>query len=335
MPEPTAETAYLFRHAMIREAAYGLQLPSDRAKLHELAVQLIELVFGGPAPELAPLEDFHAPKPQPHPIDAVASDLAAHARLACEGVESPSPAMLRARLLYLRRAAEHADAAFRPQAAASHWHELSAELAGAAKAAALRRAAVACDACGKPARALELIESALEALQQAPRDVATAFLLGVRANLRIMQGQRQPAIADYEQALEMFQAAGDRAGIASASSSLGMAVARAGQPDRGEALLRDALAIQRESGDLRGQGITLGSLAGLLDDSGESRLAHQYYREALELHRRAETGASRASRSATSRFPCSAAATRRKPWLHTSKPSRFIVKSATSAAPRS
>lgn len=282
-----AEQAYLFRHAMIREAAYGLQLPSDRARLHELAVRLIELLFGGPAPELAALDDFHAPKPQPLPIDTIAADLAAHARLACEGVDSPSPDMLRARLHYVHRAAEHADTAFLPLVAAAHWHELSAALEGTARAAALRRAAVACDAGGQPARALELIESALEALQQAPGGVAEAFVLGARANLRIMQAQRQEACEDYERALALFQAAGDRAGVASTSSSLGLALSRAGQPERGEALLRDALAIQRDIGDLRGQGITLGSLAGLLDDRGEARLALEHHREALQLHRRA------------------------------------------------
>ena len=41
-----AETAYFFRHALTRDAAYQLQLPGDRAKLHALAFHLIEsLIF--------------------------------------------------------------------------------------------------------------------------------------------------------------------------------------------------------------------------------------------------------------------------------------------------
>ncbi|KAF0247056.1 MAG: hypothetical protein FD180_173, partial [Planctomycetota bacterium] len=37
-----AETAYLFRHALLRDAAYQLQLPGDRARLHGIALRAIE-----------------------------------------------------------------------------------------------------------------------------------------------------------------------------------------------------------------------------------------------------------------------------------------------------
>lgn len=45
-----AEDAYLFRHALMRDAAYQMQMPGDRAKLHELAVYLIEAATGGRPP---------------------------------------------------------------------------------------------------------------------------------------------------------------------------------------------------------------------------------------------------------------------------------------------
>lgn len=38
----SAEQAYLFRHAAVREAAYQLQLPAERALLHELALELMQ-----------------------------------------------------------------------------------------------------------------------------------------------------------------------------------------------------------------------------------------------------------------------------------------------------
>ncbi|KAF0240456.1 MAG: hypothetical protein FD180_4929, partial [Planctomycetota bacterium] len=38
----TAEKTYLFRHALLRDAAYQLQLPGDRARLHALAFAVIE-----------------------------------------------------------------------------------------------------------------------------------------------------------------------------------------------------------------------------------------------------------------------------------------------------
>ena len=38
----SAETEYLFRHALVRTAAYSLQLPGDRAKLHAWALDCLE-----------------------------------------------------------------------------------------------------------------------------------------------------------------------------------------------------------------------------------------------------------------------------------------------------
>ncbi|KAF0246286.1 MAG: hypothetical protein FD180_774, partial [Planctomycetota bacterium] len=52
----SAETAYLFRHALMRDAAYQLQLPGDRARLHGLAFALIEGFCGGRPPEPPPLD---------------------------------------------------------------------------------------------------------------------------------------------------------------------------------------------------------------------------------------------------------------------------------------
>ena len=41
-----AEGAYLFRHSVVRDAAYQLQLPSDRATLHALALEVLDGLFG-------------------------------------------------------------------------------------------------------------------------------------------------------------------------------------------------------------------------------------------------------------------------------------------------
>jgi hypothetical protein len=51
----SAEDACLFRHALLRDAAYQLHLPGDRARLHALALDLIEALYGGRAPEPQPL----------------------------------------------------------------------------------------------------------------------------------------------------------------------------------------------------------------------------------------------------------------------------------------
>ena len=58
-----AEAAYLFRHALLRDAAYTLQLPAERGALHRLALELIPAAV---APDALP---------------ALAMELADHARL--------------------------------------------------------------------------------------------------------------------------------------------------------------------------------------------------------------------------------------------------------------
>lgn len=73
-----AESAYLFRHALLRDAAYQLQLPSDRARLHGLAFAILEDLAGGIRPVAL------GPPPsqlEPHPTDPFAEELAAHARI--------------------------------------------------------------------------------------------------------------------------------------------------------------------------------------------------------------------------------------------------------------
>lgn len=57
-----AELAYLFRHALLRDAAYQLQLPGERAALHALTLAVVETVFAAdPAPVAMELAD-HARK---------------------------------------------------------------------------------------------------------------------------------------------------------------------------------------------------------------------------------------------------------------------------------
>ena len=60
-----AEDVYLFRHAMVRDAAYELQPPSDRARMHGMVLETVEAAFDDPAA-----------------LEPWAYDLAEHARLA-------------------------------------------------------------------------------------------------------------------------------------------------------------------------------------------------------------------------------------------------------------
>ncbi|MHC4840016.1 MAG: hypothetical protein ACYTDT_03510 [Planctomycetota bacterium] len=99
----TAELAYLFRHAAMREGAYQLHVPSDRAELHEQALVILELML--PETELM----------------AAAVDLAAHARLAQRDRTLINDELAQKELTYLKSAARHAKAMYQNAEAARYF----------------------------------------------------------------------------------------------------------------------------------------------------------------------------------------------------------------------
>lgn len=87
-----AETSYLFRHSILRDAAYQLQLPAQRSKLHELAIEIID----------------HLPLSK-NQRAALAGEFAAHARAAQVGARPKAKTRLQQiELSMLRPAISHA-----------------------------------------------------------------------------------------------------------------------------------------------------------------------------------------------------------------------------------
>lgn len=90
-----AEFAYLFRHALLRAAAYELQPPGERAMLHAVALTLLEDVLRQTSGEAG--------------LDAAADDLARHAGAARLGCPTEQAASFgHAEIGWLKRAAKHA-----------------------------------------------------------------------------------------------------------------------------------------------------------------------------------------------------------------------------------
>jgi tetratricopeptide (TPR) repeat protein len=101
-----AELTYLFRHALLRDAAYQLQMPGDRARLHLLALDIIEQLvsFGG------------------SPLNLFAAELANHARAAAV---LGGDAALSREAKYLLAAAEYMQNGFELVGAMEYWNRLS------------------------------------------------------------------------------------------------------------------------------------------------------------------------------------------------------------------
>ena len=111
---PDAETAYLFRHALLRDAAYQMQMPSERGRLHALALDLIEEMVGSvPVFEHDP---FTAGR-KPHPCDSFAGELAEHAAAAAILGEKNEAYFRSREAVYLWRSAIHHRSLYRLSAA--------------------------------------------------------------------------------------------------------------------------------------------------------------------------------------------------------------------------
>ncbi|MCC6738955.1 MAG: hypothetical protein IT452_07900 [Planctomycetia bacterium] len=114
----------MFRHAVLRDAAYQLQLPRDRARAHALAFEAIEELCGG-RPGDAPLDSTSHSSFCAHPTDPFAEGLAGHALLGT----AARPDLGALEVTYLARAAAVAERSFRQADAARLWLRV-AELTG-------------------------------------------------------------------------------------------------------------------------------------------------------------------------------------------------------------
>jgi tetratricopeptide (TPR) repeat protein len=295
LPMPSAELAYLFRHALLRDAAYQLHLPAARARLHGLALVLVESLCGGRAPEPPPLRRTGLDPFPGHASDPFSEELADHARRA--GAE---PEVLR---LYTHRAAEHAWKTHRLEASARLWIALAglSDLRDAAEA--WRSAGATNLVAGRMSEALPLLEKAVTAARAsgesrlearalnelgglyreqgkvteaerhfeeagaALRNAGDAHSLGVvlanLANLQRASGKNELAERTYAACLESHRASGQRGREGRALGTLGILYAQTGRLELAELTFEDALAIHREVGDSRYEGVALSNLAHL------------------------------------------------------------------------
>ncbi|KAF0243693.1 MAG: hypothetical protein FD180_3163 [Planctomycetota bacterium] len=270
------ESAYVFRHALLRDAAYQLQLPGDRARLHDLALTLIEDLCGGRAPEAAPL-DAVAPQPfQPHASDAWAEELVTHA----QGAGAAAP-----RRLYLRRGAEHRERRHQSEAAAVLWLRLAEASDGAARGEATRRAGMAYVHAGFLRLAEPRFQEAL-ALQRAGGWIHfEGLVLGDLGYLLRLTGQMDRSVAHFGEAVERLRQAGSRANELLAIEGQACALMEMGRVDEAELALTKAKAIGLEKGHEGSLGSVQMNMATLYMDTGRRPEAERVYQEALGVLR--------------------------------------------------
>ncbi|MBE7491065.1 MAG: tetratricopeptide repeat protein [Planctomycetes bacterium] len=186
MGAPAAEQAYLFRHALLRDAAYQLLPPAQRADLHSLALGALESAV----PEGGRAE--------------IALELAEHARLA------DNPDFAPRELRYLGLASRGALDSFRLEQA----RVLCARIAAHPAASQSDREQAVCSLAesqwldGRLAEAVHSCETALGGLP-APQAAARARLHTLACKALREQGRHDAALAHARAAEPAAVAAGD------------------------------------------------------------------------------------------------------------------------------
>lgn len=307
----SAEGAYLFRHALMRVAAYELQPPQERSELHAHAYAIIEAL---------PTDD----------ADLYAHELADHARDATIGNPDKRRRreMLKREAGWLKRAMLRARARsnFRPAlecaerlldstaADPADRHAggvMAAEMAASigeysrvprllqrieklepqcdSAEARINRLLTWVSAVLLPHRDYEKAREASMEARNVSREsgnrLGEARATGFLGNVDSLLGRREHAVEHYEASLKIFRELNHRRGISTSVGNLGLVYRYFGRMDDAEAAYREALKIDREDGNREGVARHIGNLGVLYRDTGRLDEAIELLTEAGDLFR--------------------------------------------------
>lgn len=328
MPEIDAESAYFFKHAITQQAAYQMQIPSERLAIHSAAVETLENLIGGRQTSSYKLGTFSLESVPTHTWGSVASSLTIHLSALAAAEETGN--WLRTLQQYLQIAAEHESAAYHRKQAAEIWQVLSGLLSGPAKAEALLKSASLFHLVGKQDLSDKLYDKALEIAEESGDKRARYVLLASVARTRVAYGSVDTGKEYLEQSLSLMDADTERQhrdfamlGLADlhrhtgeietseriirellgmensddiGDSTKDVTLLRylatilnmTGRNDEAETILMRNLSICRSSGNSSGVGDALNELAMVYLQTGRDKLAEQTNLDAIKAHE--ETG---------------------------------------------
>jgi DNA-binding CsgD family transcriptional regulator/tetratricopeptide (TPR) repeat protein len=282
--------SYGFRHALLGEAVYDELLASERRRLHgRFAVVLAarEPPDGAAgASHLAALA-HHAGAANDLPLALRASIASARASLATSGFHEAARAYERAMALW--------DSVPEPDHPPGEDHvELLYEAAGAFDWAlepersreAARLSVALVDVAGEPLRAarleerlawsiyetndlagaISLLQDTISRLDGIPPSPEAAACMATLANFTLYAGRYRDAITIAERAIAVCEAAGARGRQVEAMGALGASLAVVGDCERGLGVLRQALDVAKELGEVFAIGMAYLGLASTLYD---------------------------------------------------------------------
>ena len=242
-----AERAYLFHHALMRDAAYGLHLPAERAKLHRLALAVLETIYS---------QGERGP---------IAAELADHARLAqADGDFSTR----KAELEYTWQAADTARANYNPDSV--RWLDALERIEPdpRRRVRALQLAADVVMLSVRPADARPRLERALMIAREVGDVALESAALHSLATITLLSGSHDEAVKQLNEAMALARQSDNPATEAMALTNLAAIKRTAGLRDEGFEMQKQALAIHRRIGSKRGESLCLGNVAVYHSDCG-------------------------------------------------------------------
>lgn len=283
-----AEQTYLFRHALLRDAAYQLQMPADRALLHELTLEIMERV-------LAP------------GLEAFAEELADHARLA--QADNADASLFAKERAYTLLAARTAESRFMNEKSAALWERAAAldEPGSSPRLDALAHAGQLWFRCGRPEPASRVFESGMaeagdsshegalllaqnrlsmfQTLGRADDVLAQGTLLAEKAraagnvmvelrvrylliNARIINSPDYSPVDEYEPLAARAEAAGEHLLAVTIRASYGNSLRNMNRCNEAEAILQRCIETSHKAGFQYIHGVALGYLGHVFNQTG-------------------------------------------------------------------
>ncbi|HEX4908589.1 MAG TPA: AAA family ATPase, partial [Actinomycetes bacterium] len=299
-----ADGAYGFRHALVKEAVYAELLPGERTRLHARFAAALAGRDGGGEPGLAAELAWHWYAA--HDLER-ALPAAVEAGVAAERAYAFAEAQRqfeRALELWERAgpARQQPGAALDKTELLARAGEAAANAGAADRAVALHRAALAeVDPAADPLLAAQLTErlafhlriagrpGASEAYEEAVRLVppdpsaARARVLAGLGQALMLRARFTEAASVCEEAIAVAREVGAPVVEGHAMNSLGTAVARLGETDRGLAYLEEARRRGAELGAAKDEARACVNLSDLLDDLGRLEEAVAVATEGIEV----------------------------------------------------
>ena len=266
-----AETAYLFRHAVLRDAAYGLQLPGDRAHLHRLALDILEEVFGE------------------EPPGSMAPDLAGHCAMGAVDTDAGlRDGLGRKEVRYLNLAGEYAGDRYRNTEALTYFERVVAhpQVDDATKADALHYIATIQFHAGRLDEAEAGVRQAAELAEKLGDDRVLASSLQAIALISRRRGAQDTGDL-LQRAMQAASRTGKGAVLAVAQRNYATWLSAQGEYDRARELLRESLSLLEKLDMPKLKGLAWGNLGMTWHRQDELAEAESCYRKAAEYYRQA------------------------------------------------